>query len=50
MRKALRTITVGDVQAWMDTLEHLAPGSRAREISSVKSLFGFGHRLGYPAV
>jgi integrase/recombinase XerD len=40
-------VTVGDVQAWMDTLEHLAPASRARKISSVKSLFGFGHRLGY---
>ena len=23
--KPLRTVTVGDVQAWMDTLEHLAP-------------------------
>ena len=45
--KPLRTVTVGDVQAWMDILEHLAPGSRARKISSVKSLFGFGHRLGY---
>jgi integrase/recombinase XerD len=31
----------------MDTLERLAPASRARKISSVKSLFGFGHRLGY---
>jgi integrase/recombinase XerD len=47
VRKPLRTATVGDVQAWMDTLDHLAPGSRARKISSVKSLFGFGHRLGY---
>jgi len=45
--KPLRTVTLGDVQAWMDTLEHLAPGSRARKISSVKSLFGFGHRLAY---
>jgi len=47
VRKPLRTVTVGDVQAWMDTLDHLAPASRARKISSVKSLFGFGHRLGY---
>jgi len=47
VRKPLRTVTVGDVQAWMDTLERLAPASRARKISSVKSLFGFGHRLGY---
>lgn len=45
--KPLRTVTVGDVQAWMDTLERLAPASRARKISSVKSLFGFRHRLGY---
>jgi len=28
-------------------LGHLAPASRARKISSIKSLFGFGHRLGY---
>ena len=47
VRKPLRTVTVGDVQAWMDTLDHLAQASRARKISSVKSLFGFGHRLGY---
>jgi integrase/recombinase XerD len=45
--KPLRTVAVGDVQAWMDTLDHRAPASRARKISSVKSLFGFGHRLGY---
>lgn len=45
--KPLRTVTVGDVQAWMDTLDHLAPASQARKISSVKSLFGFGHRPGY---
>jgi integrase/recombinase XerD len=45
--KPLPTVTVGDVQAWMHTLNHLAPASRARKISSVKSLFGFGHRLGY---
>jgi integrase/recombinase XerD len=45
--KSLRTVTVSDVQAWMDSLAHLAPASRARKISSVKSLFGFGHRLGY---
>jgi integrase/recombinase XerD len=45
--KPLRTVTVGDVEDWMDTLDHLAAASRARKISSVKSLFGFGHRLGY---
>jgi Phage integrase, N-terminal SAM-like domain len=45
--KPLRTVTVGDVQDWMDTLDRLAPASQARKISSLKSLFGFGHRLGY---
>jgi hypothetical protein len=38
---------VADVQAWIDSIERLAPSPRARKISSVKSLFGFGHRLGY---
>jgi integrase/recombinase XerD len=47
VQKPLRMVIVRDVQAWMDSLEHLAPASRARKISSVKSLFGFGHRLGY---
>ena len=32
--KPLRTVTVADVQDWMDTLEQLAPASRARKISS----------------
>lgn len=45
--KPLRTVTVGAVQTWMDSLDHLAGASRARKISSFKSLFGFGHRLGY---
>ena len=45
--KPLRRVTVADVQAWMDTLARLAPASRARKVSSVKSLFAFGHRLGY---
>ncbi len=31
----------------MNTLERLAPASRARKILSVKSRFEFGHRLGY---
>jgi len=39
--KPLRSVTVADVQAWMDTLDHLAPASRARKVSSVKSLFAY---------
>jgi integrase/recombinase XerD len=31
----------------MGTLGHLVPATRARTISSVKSLSAFGHRLGY---
>jgi hypothetical protein len=35
VRKPLPTVTVGDVQAWMDTLEYLAPASRARFRSTI---------------
>ena len=45
--KPLRSVTVGDVQAFAATLDHLAPASRARALSAVKSLVAFGHRLGY---
>jgi integrase/recombinase XerD len=45
--KPLRTLTVGDLQAFAGTLEALAPASRCRILSSVKSLLGFGHRIGY---
>jgi integrase/recombinase XerD len=45
--KPLGTVTVGDVQGFVDTLAALAPASRARAISSVKSLLSFAHQLGY---
>jgi integrase/recombinase XerD len=45
--KPLPTVAVADVQAWMNALADLAPASRARKVSAVKSLFAFGHRLGY---
>lgn len=45
----LRAATLGDLQAWADSLGALKPASRARKLSSVKSLFGFGHRLGHLA-
>jgi integrase/recombinase XerD len=50
VRKPLRTVTFADPQAWMDTLERLAPASCARKIASVKSLFGFGHPPRLPAL
>jgi integrase/recombinase XerD len=40
-------VTLGDVQAFVDTLSELAPSSRARRISAVKSLLSFAHRIGY---
>jgi integrase/recombinase XerD len=44
----LDRVTLGDLQAWADQLERdcLAPSSRARALSAVKSLLSFGHRLG----
>lgn len=47
--KPLHAVTLGDVQAFADHLERLrlTPGSRHRKLAAVKSLFAFGHRLGY---
>jgi integrase/recombinase XerD len=47
--KSLLEVTLGDLQDFADYLQklHLAPGSRHRAISAVKSLFAFGARLGY---
>lgn len=45
--KPLREITVGDMQDFAATLDHLAPPTIARRLSAVKSLLGLSHRLGY---
>jgi integrase/recombinase XerD len=45
--KPLRAITLSDVQAFADSLSEKAPATRARILSSIKSLFAFGYRLGY---
>jgi integrase/recombinase XerD len=45
--KPLSMVTLGDLQAFNDSLEHLADATRARIVSTVKSLFSFAHRLGY---
>lgn len=45
--KPLRSVTLGDVQAFADSLAEKSPATRARMLSSVKSLFAFAHRLGY---
>ena len=45
--KPLGHITVADLQAFADSLGDLAPASRYRALSAVKSLLAFGHRVGY---
>lgn len=47
--KPLRMMTLGDLQAFVDSLEG-KPNTRKRIIASVKSLFSFGHKLGYLVV
>jgi integrase/recombinase XerD len=45
--KPLEQVTLGDLQDFDDSLQNLAPASRARILSAAKSLLSFGHRLGY---
>ncbi|PYP82687.1 MAG: hypothetical protein DMF61_25835 [Blastocatellia bacterium AA13] len=45
--KTLRETTLGDVQAWLDSLCSIADSSRAQALAAVKSLLGFSHRIGY---
>ena len=47
--KPLQSVTVGDVHVFADSLAALASASRARKLSSVKSLLTYAHRLGYVA-
>lgn len=44
---ALAMVTLGQVQAFADSLDGLAPSSRARTLAAVKSLLSFGQRIGY---
>ncbi len=48
--RPLQAVTLGDVQAFQDTLATLAPATEARRLSAVKSLLSFGHKTGYLAV
>jgi len=45
--KPLRLVTVGDLQQFSDGLRDLAPASRYRILSALKSLLAFGRRIGY---
>ncbi len=45
--RPIRTVTLGDLQAFADSLGELAPTTQARILSTIKSLFTEAHRLGY---
>jgi integrase/recombinase XerD len=45
--KPLPSVTLPDLQQFADSLSELAPASRYRTLSAVKSLLAFGHSLGY---
>ncbi|MBV9543865.1 MAG: tyrosine-type recombinase/integrase [Chloroflexi bacterium] len=45
--RPLPAVTLGDLQAFADSLEDLAPSSRARTLAAIKSLLAFGQRTGY---
>ena len=49
VQKPLHLIGLADLQGFADALDtqELEPASRHRILSAVKSLFAFGHRLGY---
>ena len=45
--KSIHTVTIKDLQDFADTLNVMADASIARCLSSVKSLFAFGQKIGY---
>lgn len=46
--KPLKTVTLSNVQEFADFIsELLAPASQARILAALKSLFAFGHQVGY---
>src|SRR5215470_11471330 len=46
--KTLRQVSLGDVQAWSDSLsDSLADSSRAQGLAAIKSLLAFAHKIGY---
>ena len=47
IRAPLALVRLADLQAFAHTLEGLAPASRYRTLSALKSLLAFGHRLGW---
>lgn len=45
--KPLNAVTIGDIQAFVDSLSDYAPASKTRMTASVKSLFSYAHKIGY---
>jgi integrase/recombinase XerD len=45
--KPLASITLTELQQFANSLSGLAPASRYRILSAIKSLLAFGHRIGY---
>jgi integrase/recombinase XerD len=47
--KSPQDVTLGDLQAHADRLEadELQPSTRHRKLAAIKSLFAFGHKIGY---
>jgi len=43
----LRQVTLSGLQAYSDSIAHLADTSRSRKLSAVKSVLSFAHRMGY---
>jgi len=47
VQRPLQHVTLGDLQGFADSLQHLAPNTQARVLSTIKSLLTEAHRLGY---
>jgi site-specific recombinase XerD len=47
VRKPFLQVTLADLQGYADSLGELAPASRYRTLSAIKSLLAFAHRTGY---
>lgn len=47
VQKGLHNITLGDLQAFADSLDNLQPSSQRRVLAAVKSLISFAHKIGY---
>ena len=46
-QRPLHAVTLGDMQAFQDTLASLMTATQARRLSAVKSLLSFGYKTGY---